>query len=189
VAPAARKRVIPVCDPVRGLVSPTDIRRWLLATGWKRDRKTRHFHRGKAGIWDPMDDSSVWELERLITDLGHVTKRSPGGILRAIVAHARGGPAVDALPPAVDPTAELAQLRAEVAATNPPLVTCGGCGFEWDGRSAPPATCPSPGPDDYDHDEMVEMWVDIQASGLVRGADELPEEFKARMAEWDEKRP
>ena len=81
-----------------------------------------------------------------------------------------------------------------MAAANPPLVTCPGCGFEWDGRSAPPKKCPEPGEiedgiPEFNHREMRGMWSDIKKSGLVRGADELPQEFMARMSAWDDKRP
>jgi len=99
---AARRRRVTVCDPVTGSVSPSDIKAYLVATGWREvtGRRTlaRVFERsvgGKRVEKDVLDDAEPDEIEFLIRSLAKLEGRKPSEMLRAIEAHARGEKAVE----------------------------------------------------------------------------------------------
>jgi hypothetical protein len=77
--------------------------------------------------------------------------------------------------------ARIAELRAERLALDPPVLLCPYCGYEWAGRRRPRFRCYG---GEGDHGWIADAWQDIQESGLRRGRDELPEDFRRRLAAW-----
>ena len=97
---AKRRRRVTVCDPVKGRVSPNDIKAYLVATGWKlvENGCFEHVDVEKVPLWCPWDDEPAKYLKLLIKSIACRMRCAPSSALRAIEAHARGEPAVE--PPA-----------------------------------------------------------------------------------------
>lgn len=97
---AERRRRVTVCDPVKGSVSPNDIKTYLVAAGWKL-LEHGYFERvdkERGSVRCPWDDEPARYLEEVIGSIAFWRRCSPGAVLRAIEAHVRGEAAVE--PPA-----------------------------------------------------------------------------------------
>jgi hypothetical protein len=102
----------------------------------------------------------------------HALERRIGILRMAVELAPAAAPALDA---------RVAELRAERLALDPPVLLCPYCGYEWAGRRRPQLRCYGRG---GGHGWIVDAWKDVQESGQRRDRDELPEDFRRRMATW-----